>query len=136
VRVRVNDEVISMNHAIASNADGAWTVRRRLRVPRLRSLAEGVAVQRCLAGIDGVLRVSMDAPNGRVVVDYLLTKTNYRALEDALGTAGFLPPQGRWARMKSAWFENLDLTGRVNAATPKAACCNRPPGPSGTPHGN
>ena len=122
-----------MSHAIASNSDGAWTVRRRIRLPGLRNYAEGVAVQRCLAGIDGVLRVSVDATTGRVVVDYLLTKTDYRSLQGELEAAGFAPAPGRWARIKSAWFQNLDLTGRANAAIPKAACCNQPPGRSGTP---
>ena len=122
-----------MSDALASNADGAWKVRRRIRVPGLRNHAEGVAVQRCLAGIDGVLRVSVDATTGRVVVDYLLTKTDYRSLQGELDAAGFAPAPGRWARIKSTWFQNLDLTGRANAAIPKAACCNQPPGRSGTP---
>jgi copper chaperone CopZ len=124
-----------MSDAIASDADGAWTVRRRIRVPGLRNHAEGVAVQRCLAGIDGVLRVSVDAPTGRAVVDYVLTKTDYRSLQRELEAAGYAPTPGRWARIKSAWFQNLDLTGRANAEAPKAACCNQPPGGrSGTLH--
>ena len=122
-----------MSDAIASNANGAWTVRRRIRVPGLRNHADGVAVQRCLAAIDGVLRVSVDAATGRAVVDYVLTKTDYRSLQGELDAAGFAPAPGRWARIKSAWFQNLDLTGRANAAIPKAACCNQPPGRSGTP---
>lgn len=123
-----------MSNAMTSIADGAWTVRRRIRIPRLRNDADGVAVQRHLADIEGVLRVSVDAPKGRVVVDYLQTRTDHRSLEDALSTAGFVPDRGRWARVKSAWFQNLDLTGRANAAAPSAACCSRPPGRSGTPH--
>jgi copper chaperone CopZ len=123
-----------MSDAIASSSDGAWTVRRRIRVPGLRNHAEGVAVQRCLAGIDGVPRVSVDAPTDRAVVDYVLTKTDYRSLQRELEAAGFAPAPGRWTRIKSALFQNLDLTGRAKAAIPKAACCNRPPRRSGTPH--
>ena len=90
-----------MSDALASDADAAWTVRRRIRIRRLHNDAERLAVQRCLTGIDGVLRVSVDAPKSRVVVDYLQTRTDYRSLQEELEAAGFAPAPGRWARIKS-----------------------------------
>ena len=60
-------------------------------------------------------------------MDYLVTKTDYQTLEGALEAAGYPPATGRWARVKSGWYQNLDLTGRDNAAAPTPACCNQPP---------
>ena len=118
-----------------SVSDQAWRVRRRIQVPGLRDERDGSGLRPLLEGIDGVLSVDVDARNGRVTVDYLLTRTDYGALEDILTAAGFPPARGRWARVRAAWFQNLDLTGRANAAAPEAACCSRPPGRSSTPRG-
>jgi copper chaperone CopZ len=94
-----------------------------------------VALEKALAGIDGVLRVSVDPAGPWVAVDYLLTKTDYQAIEGALKAAGHPPATGRWARIKSVWYQNLDLTGRDNAAAPSPACCNQPPGRVTKPQG-
>ena len=112
-----------------SDADDAVRVRRRIPVPALRERRDGSGpLLAALSGLDGVLSVSADATKGRVTVDYLLTRTDYGALEQALAAAGLPPARGRWARVRAAWFQNLDLTGRANAAAPEAACCSRPPG--------
>jgi hypothetical protein len=44
-----------------------------------------------------------------------------------LDDVGFAPARGRWAQIRSGWYQNLDLTGRENAATSPSACCNKPP---------
>jgi hypothetical protein len=69
-----------------------------------------------------------------VVVDYLLTRTDYQSLEHALDAAGLTPAAGRWARFKSGWYQNLDLTGRDNAEVPAPACCSKPPSVPSGPH--
>jgi hypothetical protein len=120
--------------ATTSAPDEAWRVRRRIQVPALRDQRDGTRLRPLLEDIDGVLGVVVDAANRRVTVEYLLTKTDYGALEDVLAAAGFPPAPGRWARVRAAWLRNLDLTGRANAAAPEAACCSRPPRRSGTPH--
>jgi copper chaperone CopZ len=104
-----------------------WEVRRKIGVPILREGVGATAMEKALAGIDGVLRVSVDPPKPWVVVDYLVTKTDYQALERALEAAGYPPATGRWARFRSGWYQNLDVTGRGNAEAPAPACCNKPP---------
>ncbi len=104
-----------------------WEVRRKIRVPTLQEGMGTAAMDKALAGIDGVVRVSVDPVKPWVAVDYLVTKTDYQTLERALEAAGYPPATGRWARFKSGWYQNLDLTGRENAAAPAPACCNKPP---------
>lgn len=41
-----------------------------------------------------------------------MTKTDYQSLEGALESAGVPPAAGRWARFKSGWYQNLDVTGQ------------------------
>jgi len=50
-----------------------------------------------------------------------------QSLEHALDAAGLAPAAGPWARLRSGWYQNLDRTGRENAAEPTPACCNKPP---------
>jgi len=110
-----------------SGDSGVWCVRRRMRIPAMRHRADAITVERALADIDGVLRVSANCESRWVAVNYLLTKTDYQSLERVLENTGFPTVAGPWARFRSRWYQNLDLTGRENAAVPPAACCNRPP---------
>lgn len=110
-----------------SKATDAWEVKHKIRLPDLASPEDGLALERALAAVDGVLRVSADSGKGWVEVDYLQTKTDYHSLEQAAEASGFAPAAGRWARIKSGWYQNLDLTSRANAAIPTSACCNKPP---------
>jgi len=105
----------------------AWVVRRCIRVPALAHPADAPLLERTLAEVDGVLRVAADPTQGSVKVDYLVTETDFQALEHALEMVGFPPAAGRWARLRSGWYQNLDLNGRANAAAPSGACCNKPP---------
>jgi hypothetical protein len=118
-----------MISATKNQTDSSWEVRRRIRVPGLRDRTDKAAAKRALNDVDGVLRVSVDSEKSRVIVDYLVTETDYQSLEQALEAAGVPPVTGRWARFKSGWYQNLDLTGRENASAPAAACCNKPPTP-------
>ena len=77
--------------------------------------------------IDDVLQVSVDGTKHTILVRYLVTKTDYQALERALEAAGFPPAAGRWARFMSGWYQSLYLTGRENAGARPSACCNKPP---------
>jgi hypothetical protein len=116
-----------MTNATSPIPNEAFRVRRRLDVPDLHDAAGALRAQSLLMRVDGVLRVSADSEPGQVTVDYMQTRTDYRALQDALTAAGFSPARGRWARIKRAWLTNLDETARANAAAPQAACCSRPP---------
>jgi hypothetical protein len=93
----------------------------------MRHRADGVTIEHALADTEGVLRATADTGKRWVTVDYLLTETDYRSLERALEDIGFPPERGRWARIRSGWYQNLDLTGRENAAASPGGCCNRPP---------
>ena len=119
--------------ATKNETRSAWEVRRRLRVPGLRDKTGKAAAERALGDVDGVLRVSADPEKSRVIVDYLVTKTDYQSLEGTLEAAGVPPATSRWARFKSGWYQNLDLTGRDNASAPAAACCSKPPTPPSRP---
>jgi len=110
-----------------TQARSAWEVKRRIRVPGLKGEADRAAAEKVLIGIDGVVEVSVSRDRPVVVVDYLLTRTDYQTLEHALDVAGLAPAAGHWARLKWGWYQNLDLTGRDNASAPAAACCNKPP---------
>ena len=122
-----------MISATKNQTDSAWKVRRRIRNPGLRDKTGKAAAERALNDVDGVLRVSVDPEQSRVIVDYLVTKTDYQTLEGALEAAGVPPATSRWARFKSGWYQNLDLTGRDNASAPAAACCSKPPIPPSRP---
>ena len=102
-------------------------VRRKVRVPGLRNRAEIGTVEKALTGIDGVVSATADPAKSSVLVDYLVTKTDFHSIEHALQAAGYPSATGWWARFKSGWYQNLDLTGRENAAVPPAACCSKPP---------
>lgn len=116
-----------MNDKEPSRESGAWRVRRRIPIPALRHVTDAETVERVLTDIEGVLRATADTGKRSVTVDYLLTGTDYRSLERALEDIGFPPARGRWARIRSGWYQNLDLTGRENAAASPSACCNKPP---------
>lgn len=117
-----------MTDANSTMTNDAFRVRRRIGVPDLHGDEDALKVKALLSSIDGVLRVSVDSETGRVTLDYLQTRTDYRALEDLLSAAGFSPARGHWARIRQAWLTNLDETARANAAAPQAACCSHPPG--------
>jgi copper chaperone CopZ len=106
----------------------AWEVKRKIRIPvALASAADAKTLEQALRDIDGILQVSANGAKGTVFVRYLVTKTDYQALECALEAAGFPPAAGRWARFRSGWYQSLDLTGRENAGARPSACCNKPP---------
>ncbi len=107
--------------------DTAWEVKRKMRIPALGDPGDDSDLEQALACIEGVLRVSADHTKKRVSMTYLVTKTDYQSLERAAEAAGFPPAGNRWGRLKSVWYQNLDLTGRGNANAPASACCNKPP---------
>ena len=74
----------------------AWEVKRKIRLPAaLMNRADATNVERTLRDIDGVLQVSADRTRRTIGVRYLVTKTDYQALERALDAAGFPPADGR-----------------------------------------
>ena len=106
----------------------AWEVKRKIRLAAaLTNPADTANIERTLRDTDGVVQVAADGPKGTIYVRYLVTETDYQALERALEAAGFPPNESRWARFKSGWYQNLDLTGRENAGARPSACCNKPP---------
>jgi len=123
-----------MIQATKTHTRSVWEVRRRIRVPGLRDEEGRAVAEKVLTDIDGVVQVRVKAQKPVVVVDYLLTKTDYQSLERALGASGLAPAAGRWARFKSGWYQNLDLTGRDNASAPVPACCSKPPSVPSGPH--
>lgn len=110
------------------NAATAWEVKRRIHLPGLTDAAGSSALEQTLADIDGVLRVAAEPAKQRVEVIYLVTKTDTkRSSRPRREAAGFPPAADRWARLRSGWYQNLDLNGRANAKAPAPACCNKAP---------
>lgn len=106
----------------------AWEVKRKIRLSAdLMNPADRAHVEQTLRDIDGVAQASVDRAKRTVLVRYLVTATDYQALERSLQAAGFPPADGRWARFRSGWYQSLDLTCRDNACARPGACCNRPP---------
>ncbi len=74
-----------------------------------------------------VRRVRGDPKKRHVLVIYDVTGSDYQGLERALEEVGFPPLDNWWARLRSNWYQNLDINGRENANAPAAPCCNKPP---------
>ena len=89
--------------------------------------ADAKSVEQALKAVSGVQAVVVDGSNQTATVRYEITETDYRALRVALKDAGFALSDGWWARRRSNWFQNLDLTGRENARVRPSPCCNKPP---------
>jgi len=103
-------------------------VKRKIGLPAAPANADEAAnVERTMRDVDGVLHVSADPARRAILVRYLVTQTDYQSLERALDAAGLPPADSRWARFKSGWYRNLDLTGRENAGARPSVCCNKPP---------
>lgn len=103
-----------------------WEVRRTLRFDRLEP-GGAAGLKAALLAVPGVLGVVVEDARQRARVRYAVTDTDYRSLQAAAGAAGWTPADGWWERRKAGWYQNLDLTGRENAAAKPAACCNKPP---------
>jgi len=105
---------------------GAWEVCRGLPVPGL-SPADATRLQDLLGELPGVLAVEVAAGRAAVRVRYDITRTDYATLCHAVAAGGFPTARSWWQRRRADWLQNLDLTGRDNAAAKPAACCNQPP---------
>jgi hypothetical protein len=117
--------MIKNNQAESGNV---WEVKRKIRVSAaLATRADATNAERTLGAINGVLQVSADHARHTILARYLVTKTDYQALEHKLEATGFPPAEGRWARFKSGWCQSLDLTARENAGARPSPCCNKPP---------
>lgn len=105
-----------------------WEVRRKIALPGIADANDAVRVEKLLTGVPGVRAVKVEVSKQMATVRYEITETDYRTLGNTLKRAGFPPLDSWWARRKTIWYQNLDLTSRDNASVRPSACCNKPPG--------
>ena len=111
-----------------TSGPGAWDVRRRFAVVHpADETALATATER-LRSMPGVCNVSADGAKGHLTVVYDIRLQDYGSLCATLADAGVARPDTWWSRTKARWLQNLDETGRENARTPAAPCCNSAPG--------
>jgi copper chaperone CopZ len=107
--------------------DGPWEVRRKIRLPSLRHAADGMAVERAIGEMPGVLAVTAEVDRQRVVVRYNASRQNYRNIMEIAEKTGFPALNSWWSRFKGNWYRFTDENARDNAKAPPPACCSKPP---------
>jgi hypothetical protein len=106
-------------------------VRRKIRLSETLTIDGARRILERLRAMEGVKEVS-GGEKLDIRVTYDLQCTDFAALLAALKEEGVTPSPSRWFRLKAAWFQYLDETGRENANLPTPRCCNQPPD-MGTP---
>ena len=106
-------------------------VRRKIRLSETLTIDSARRILARLRAMDGVMEV-VGGEKLDIRVTYDLQCTDFAALLTALRKEGVEPSPSRWFRLKAAWFQYLDETGRENAHLPAPPCCNQPPD-MGTP---
>lgn len=106
---------------------GPWEVRRRIRMPSLTHQADGLAAERAVSELSGVVAVIANVEKHRLDIRYDASRLNYLRIVETLEQTGFPPLVSWWSRMKSNWYRFSDETARENAQAPPPACCNKPP---------
>ena len=107
--------------------EGPWEVRRKISLPSLRHAADGLAVERAIGEMPGVLGVAADAERRRLVVRYNASRQNYRNILETAEKTGFPALDTWWSRFKRNWYRFTDENARDNAKAPPPACCSKPP---------
>jgi copper chaperone CopZ len=107
--------------------EGPWEVRRKINLPSLMHEADGMAVERVVGEIPGVLNVATDVEKQWVIVRYNARQLNYQNIVETLEKTGFPPRDNWWNRFKGNWYRFSDENARANAKAPPSACCNKPP---------
>lgn len=108
------------------SVQGAWEVKRHFTLPASTGEASARAIAERLSQLAGVRGTRADIGRHRLSVAYDVTQLDYRHVLETLTEAGLPAPIGWWSRLKAAWFQNMDETGRANARAPMAPCCNNP----------
>ncbi len=102
-----------------------FSVHRSLALPDM-STDNRQKIEACLSGLPGMQQVEMDLERRKVSLTYDAAKLSFWSIELALTEAGWPPANGRWTRMRYAWYRYLDENARANAETKGGACCSNP----------
>ena len=116
-----------MKKADSMRPEGPWEVRRRIKLPSMKHAADGMAVERVVGEMPGVLAVLAKIDKHQVVVRYDASQLNYHSIMDTIEKTGFPPLNNWWNRFKGNWYRFFDENARENAKAPPSACCNKPP---------
>jgi copper chaperone CopZ len=106
---------------------GPWEVRRRIKIQSMGHAADGMAVERALSDLPGIMNVAAEVEKSRVVVRYNASRQNYRNIVETMEKTGFPPLDSWWTRFKGNWYQFSDDNARDNAKAPPPACCSKPP---------
>lgn len=116
-----------MNEQASMKPSGPWEVRRKIKLQSMRHAADGMAVERVLGELPGVVNVAAEIDKDRVVVRYNASQQNYRNIVETMEKTGFPPLDSWWNRLKRNWYQFSDENARDNAKAPPPACCSKPP---------
>jgi copper chaperone CopZ len=106
---------------------GPWEVHRSIRIPSLGHAADGLAVERAVSELPGMIKVIANVERQRVGVRYNASLLSYQRILETLEETGFPPRNNWWSRLKGNWYNFSEENIRDNAKAPPPACCNKPP---------
>lgn len=116
-----------MEDSNPADGDESQLVTRRFPVPGLGGAEDADMIEEELETLPGVMSAASDIGQGRVTVSYRVTECDYHTVSSKLREIGYPVADSWWVRLKSAWYQNIDLNDRDNAKAATGACCNRPP---------
>ncbi len=82
-------------------------------------------IRGCLEELPGMEQLVFDDGRRRLELTYDASLLGLPVIEQALADAGCSAADGRWSRMRRAWYRYLDENARANAMA-KGACCSNP----------
>ncbi len=107
---------------------GAWEVKRSFVLPAMTHERDAQVVSQQIERLPGVRGARADTRRHRVTIVYDITRLDCIHLLRAFAEAGFPAANTWWSGAKKSWYQYSDETGRDNASTPPAPCCNNPKG--------
>ncbi len=116
-----------MKRADSLRLQGPWEVRRSISLPSMVHAADGMALERVVRAMPGVLDVASNVEKHRFVVRYNASQLNYHSIVELIEKTGFPPLDNWWSRFKGNLYRFSDDNARDNARAPPPACCNKPP---------
>lgn len=116
-----------MQHRASMKPQTAWEACRCIKLPAISHAADGMAIEKALAKVPGVIKTEIDINRRRLRVLYNATLTEFKTISEILEDTGFPPTQSWWQKVKGNWYEYLDDNARTNAKAPAPPCCNKPP---------
>lgn len=107
--------------------DSRWVVTRKIPISSENISEVKKRLDSALCGSPGVIEVDVDHKISKILVEYDVTKIQYKAVLEQIVKAGGAIKDNYWFRWKQGWIEFAETNMRDNAKAPPPACCNKPP---------